>query len=42
MINWPEMFRYAEDWRAGFFTGVAAASLIVIVAIAMVLLGHAV
>lgn len=42
MINWPEMFRYAEDWRAGFLTGVAATSLILIVGTAMVLLGHAV
>jgi hypothetical protein len=40
MINWPEMLRHAEDWAAGFLTGAAAASLIVIAGAAMVLLAR--
>jgi hypothetical protein len=42
MINWPEMFRYAEAWRAGFLTGAAVASLIGIIGAAMALLSHAI
>jgi hypothetical protein len=41
MINWPELFRYAEAWRAGFLTGAAAASLIAIAGAVVVLLGRA-
>jgi hypothetical protein len=40
MINWPEMLHHAEDWAAGFWTGVGAASLMVIVGVGMVLLAR--
>jgi hypothetical protein len=42
MINWPEMFRYAEDWANGFCTGAASASLIVMVGAAFVVLVRAI
>jgi hypothetical protein len=42
MINWPEMFRYAEDWTNGFWTGAASASLIVTVGAAFVVLVRAI
>jgi hypothetical protein len=41
MINWPEMFRYAEDWANGFWTGAASASLMVMVGAAFVALVRA-
>ena len=42
MINWPEIFRYAEGWANGFWTGAATASLMVIVGTVFVLLVRAV
>ena len=38
MINWPEMFRDAEDWADRFWTGAASASLMVVVGAAFVVL----
>ena len=42
MINWPEMFRYAEDWANGFWTGAGMALLMVMVGAAFVALVRAV
>src|SRR5215831_9188993 len=36
MITWPEVLVHAEDWANGFWTGAAAASIIGIVAAAVV------
>jgi len=33
MINWPEMLRHTEHWAHGFWTGAAAAWLILPVVI---------
>jgi hypothetical protein len=40
MINWPEILHHAEDWAAGFWVGAGAASLMVIVGGAVVLLAR--
>jgi hypothetical protein len=40
MINLPQILRHAEDWAAGFLTGAAAASLVVIAGAALVLLAR--
>jgi hypothetical protein len=42
MINWPELFRNAEDWGNGFWTGVASVSLMVMVGAAFVVLVRAI
>ena len=42
MINWPEMLGHAQDWSNGFWAGTAITSLIVIVAAAVALIGHAI
>ena len=42
VINLPEMFRYAEDWANGFWTGAAGASLMVVVVAAFVVLVRAI
>jgi len=42
MINWPELFRHAEDWANGFWTGAASASVTVILGAAFVMLARAI
>jgi hypothetical protein len=42
MINWPEIFRNAEPWANGFWTGAAAASVVGIMGAVAVLISHAI
>jgi hypothetical protein len=42
MMNWPQFLVRADDWAAGFLTGAAATSVIVVAGAAVLLLVHGV